>query len=672
MVGLGILLAAPLASLSALAAPGGTLGGADAASGESAPLIGALVGDDALGRVVDGGALHAVLAQASADMSLTKTAPATISIGSHLVYTLTVTDLGPSPATNVTVTDLLLNGLTFVSAIPTQGTCAANVQLVTCSIGVMNPGASVSIQISVTPQANLANATVTNNATVQAAQPDPNPNNNTGSAATTINGTGTAVSTGASTNAADMAVTKVGSPNPVNVGNNLTYSYTIVNNGPGVATGAAMSDFIQTDLTFVSATATQGSCTLTNNVLNCTIGTMNPGSVVTITSVVQPQAALANSTITNTASVAAQQPDPNPTNSSATASMQIAPAGAVVVATQTVIAATQTAIAATQTAAGTGPVVPPGVNPPASTGQAGVACTIRVGVCTVTGAATDSFTKLAVGMTFNVTATGPTNTAPRGVPGIFIPTTVGVESFGCTPVGTVVPFSTVCTGTTRGDLVLNATVTVRFPLVGGGTQDVPGTVTGQGGQPQNVQQAIASVAPSGLPGVPCGDVVGQTCQAVGPVQGLGAITGSVTWNLTATVPAGVAAGTVPVAVFSTTVGLEGFPCAAVAAGATTVACAVTTVGNVLLGSNVTVVFAPGTTSVGTVQGPGAIALQALASAPPPLPPPPPFIGPPLPPPPPAPVGLGVQTPSSLLMQPAYPGVPVVPEADSVLLLGGDS
>src|SRR3954452_2493488 len=147
-------------------------------------------------------------------------------------------------------------------------------------------------------------------------------------------------------------------------------------------------------------------------------------------------------------------------------------------------------------------------------------------------------------MTFNVTATGPTNTAPRGVPAVCIPSTVGVESFGFTAVPAAIPFSTVCTGTTRGDLLLNATVTVRFPLVGGGTQDVVGTVTAQGGRPQNVQQAIASVAPSGLVGLPCGDVIGQTCQAVGGVQGQGAITGSMTWNLTANVPGGVAAGTV--------------------------------------------------------------------------------------------------------------------------------
>jgi hypothetical protein len=44
----------------------------------------------------------------------------------------------------------------------------------------------------------------------------------------------------------------------------------------------------------------------------------------------------------------------------------------------------------------------------------------------------------------------------------------------------VAPFTTTCTGATAGDLLQGAIVTVRFPLRGGGTQDVTGTVTGPG------------------------------------------------------------------------------------------------------------------------------------------------------------------------------------------------
>jgi hypothetical protein len=183
-------------------------------------------------------------------------------------------------------------------------------------------------------------------------------------------------------------------------------------------------------------------------------------------------------------------------------------------------------------------------------------------------------------------------------------------------------------------------------------------------------QALSQVQPSGQPGVPCASSVGQTCSVAGSVQGLGSVTASMSWSLTATVPRGVAAGTVPVAVVPTTAGLQGFLCSAVAADAGTVACAGTTSGNALQGSVLTVVFAPGVVAVGTVTGPGpavpagaaplgGAAVSLL------LPPPPPILLPPPPPPlvPVAPV-------AGQAAAPTLPQVPVIPESDTALLLLG--
>jgi len=143
------------------------------------------------------------------------------------------------------------------------------------------------------------------------------------------------------------------------------------------------------------------------------------------------------------------------------------------------------------------------------------------------------------------------------------------------------------------------------------------------------------------------------------------------WSLTARVPAGVAVGVVPFAVLATTNGLQGFPCAPVVAGATTVTCVGTTAANALLSSTATVVFAPGVIAVGTVTGPGGAVppspLPARALLPPPFVPPPPLVLPPPPPPPLVPV-----LPPPLLAVPpagtADAGVPVIPEADTLLLL----
>jgi hypothetical protein len=180
-----------------------------------------------------------------------------------------------------------------------------------------------------------------------------------------------------------------------------------------------------------------------------------------------------------------------------------------------------------------------------------------------------------------------------------------------------------------------------------------------------VSQALALVHVSGQPGAVCADQPGQACQAREGVNGSGAVVGSMRWTLTATVPPGVAAGTVPVAVFSTTAGLQGFPCAAVVAGVATVACNGVTAANALQGSMVTVVFAPGVVAVGTVTGPGAgagLARLGAAGALPLLPPPPPILLP-LPPSPLVAIPPGAPRPAA---SPA--GVPIIPEADTAALL----
>jgi hypothetical protein len=87
-----------------------------------------------------------------------------------------------------------------------------------------------------------------------------------------------------------------------------------------------------------------------------------------------------------------------------------------------------------------------------------------------------------------------------------------------------------------------------------------------------------------------------------------------------------------------------------------VACTGTTAGNALQGSTVTVVFAAGVTATGIVTG--TIALPLLPPPPPPILPPPPLI-----PPPPAPFAMPAAAAQA-------PGVPVVPEADTLPLVVG--
>ena len=66
------------------------------------------------------------LAQSS-DLALTKTIDnATPDLGQPVTFTVTLQNNGPDAATGVAVTDLLPNGLAFVTATPSQGTYDSN------------------------------------------------------------------------------------------------------------------------------------------------------------------------------------------------------------------------------------------------------------------------------------------------------------------------------------------------------------------------------------------------------------------------------------------------------------------------------------------------------------------------------------------------------------------
>ncbi len=183
-----------------------------------------------------------------------------------------------------------------------------------------------------------------------------------------------------------------------------------------------------------------------------------------------------------------------------------------------------------------------------------------------------------------------------------------------------------------------------------------------------LQQALSAVSPSGQSGVPCASLAGTACTVEGATSGQGVVVASMRWTLTATVPAGVVPGTVPFAVFTTTVGGEGFACTPVVAGAPTVSCTGSTAGNALRDSTVTVIFGPGVTATGNVTSTTSAPPPLLAAPPlaPPPPPAPPAVVPPAPLPPPLAIPpSSMPGPSALRAE-----VPVVPEADSLPLLFG--
>jgi uncharacterized repeat protein (TIGR01451 family) len=127
--------------------------------------------------------------------------------------------------------------------------------------------------------------------------------------------------------AADLAVSIADSPDPVVERDQVTYTVTVDNLGPGQAPNTRLVDILPAGATFVSATASQGNCVRdgkgsSGGVLTCELGTIAAGGQATVTIVVEARKA---APITSTATVNAGAPDPDTTNNSDTETTTVTP-----------------------------------------------------------------------------------------------------------------------------------------------------------------------------------------------------------------------------------------------------------------------------------------------------------------------------------------------------------
>ena len=112
---------------------------------------------------------------------------------------------------------------------------------------------------------------------------------------------------------ADLAVTNTG-PSTSLEGNNITYSLTVTNNGPTTATNVVLTDTLGANLSYISATKSQGSVTRTGSVVKFSFGTVAVGQTVTATVTAQ---ATEDGSLTNSVSVTSSVADANLNNNSA-------------------------------------------------------------------------------------------------------------------------------------------------------------------------------------------------------------------------------------------------------------------------------------------------------------------------------------------------------------------
>ena len=120
----------------------------------------------------------------------------------------------------------------------------------------------------------------------------------------------------------DLDLAMAAAPDPIAAGDTLTYSIAVTNRGPLDVTSVALTNRLPANAEFLSATSSQGACTNVNGLVTCALGdvSVNGGATVSIT--VRP---LVAGLLTNTATVAASEPDVLTTNNTATVLANVTP-----------------------------------------------------------------------------------------------------------------------------------------------------------------------------------------------------------------------------------------------------------------------------------------------------------------------------------------------------------
>ncbi|MER5326980.1 IPT/TIG domain-containing protein [Streptosporangium roseum] len=120
---------------------------------------------------------------------------------------------------------------------------------------------------------------------------------------------------------ADLATSITDSADPVALGDAFAYTVTVTNNGPANATGVSLATTLSgAARTIVSATASQGSCSISAPTVTCPLGSLANAASATVTITVEPTA---TGTLSATAAVTGTEPDPTPVNNSVAQSTTI-------------------------------------------------------------------------------------------------------------------------------------------------------------------------------------------------------------------------------------------------------------------------------------------------------------------------------------------------------------
>ena len=222
----------------------------------------------------------------SIDLAVDISGPANVARGTNAVYTITVSNNGPSTAHNVSVADPTPSGLVFVS---NSGDCTTAFP---CSFASLAPGVQKQITATFSVPVSYSDVDpIANTATVTADENDSATANNTDTADTAL------------ADSADLSITQSGTL-VVQAGHSVSYTIAIANAGPSAASNVSVDDVIPTGLT--NRQVSGGTC----SDLPCSVASLAPGGGFTVTVSFDVPADYAGNQITHAASVTSDTLDP--------------------------------------------------------------------------------------------------------------------------------------------------------------------------------------------------------------------------------------------------------------------------------------------------------------------------------------------------------------------------
>ncbi len=248
----------------------------------------------------------------AADLAVTLAAdPSDPTVGTTVTYAITLRNDGPDDATGVAATMVLPAGVAYVSHV--AGTGAYDGATGVWTVGDLTRNATSTLTVTTRLDAGAAGQVLTATIGISASdETDPDGSDNTASADVTVAPTD-----------ADVAVAVVVDDATPDEGQDLTYTFTVTNQGPGEATGVELQVSLPAGLEFVAAVA--GGGTFAPGTGRWDTSSLDSGASLALTVTARPAVGTAGQTLAVGAAIAAaDQPDPVVANDAAAVDVVVA------------------------------------------------------------------------------------------------------------------------------------------------------------------------------------------------------------------------------------------------------------------------------------------------------------------------------------------------------------